>query len=62
MKIKAYSKYYIQGSDHYLLPRNELETLIENNEILYKENQELKKQLEEYKDKISLNVSFLCIK
>ncbi|MDO4377397.1 MAG: hypothetical protein Q4C38_04580 [bacterium] len=46
MKIEDYNKYCIQGSDHYLLPRNEFETLIENNEILYKENQEFRKQLE----------------
>lgn len=42
--MKPYFKYYIQGSDHYLLPRNEFETLMENNEILYKENQELKEK------------------
>lgn len=27
MKIEDYSKYYIQGSDHYLIPKNEFEEL-----------------------------------
>ena len=27
MKIEDYSKYYIQGSDHYLIPRDEFEEL-----------------------------------
>lgn len=39
MTTEDYNKYYIQGSDHYLIPRDELKSLL-------KENQELKKQLE----------------
>ena len=43
MKIEdCYSKYYIQGSDHYLIPNYEFEKLL-------KENQELNKQVKEYK-------------
>ena len=38
MAIEDYNKYYIQGSDHYLIPKDELK-------ILLKENQELKSQL-----------------
>lgn len=38
MTIEDYNKYYIQGSDHYLIPKDELK-------ILLIENQELKSQL-----------------
>lgn len=42
MKLEDYGKYYIQGSDHYLIPKDDFSELVE-------ENQELKKQLENYK-------------
>lgn len=42
MKLEDYNKYYIQGSDHYLIPKDDFSELVE-------ENQELKKQLENYK-------------
>lgn len=42
MKLEDYGKYYIQGSDHYLIPTDEFVELVE-------ENQELKEQLENYK-------------
>lgn len=29
MKIDDYEKYYIQGSDHYLIPRDEFEALFD---------------------------------
>jgi predicted RNase H-like nuclease (RuvC/YqgF family) len=45
MTTEDYNKYYIQGSDHYLIPRDELK-------ILLRENQELKKQVEEYQKDI----------
>lgn len=38
MAIEDYNKYYIQGSDHYLIPKDELKFLL-------RENQELKSQL-----------------
>lgn len=40
MTTEDYNKYYVQGSDHYLIPRDELK-------LLLRENQELKKQVEE---------------
>lgn len=43
MKIEDYSKYYIQGSDHYLIPKNEFIKLF--NEMLSWKN-ESKKQKE----------------
>ena len=46
MKMEDYSKYYIQGSDHYLIPRDIFEELF-NEMINWKEEvKELKKQLE----------------
>lgn len=38
MKLEDYSKYYIQGSDHYLISKNDFIELVE-------ENQELKQKL-----------------
>ena len=79
MNKEDYSKYYIQGSDHYLIPKdvfNELfnemlnwkEESIELNkkylnavsdyETTMSELQELKKQLEENKDKINWYENF----
>ena len=49
MKIEDYNKYYIQGSDHYLIPKdvfdelfNEMENWKEDTQKLEKENKELK--------------------
>ncbi len=56
MKTEDYSKYYIQGSDHYLMPKDEFVDLNEMVENLEKENKKLKDQLEElrngYKNKL----------
>ena len=46
MKIKDYNEYYIQGSDHYLIPKDVFKELF-NEMINWKEEaKELKKQLE----------------
>ena len=37
MKIEDYNKYYIQGSDHYLIPKDELKELF--NKIVNQEQQ-----------------------
>lgn len=42
MKLEDYNEYYIQGSDHYLVPKDDFVELVE-------ENNELKKQVENYK-------------
>ena len=47
MKIEDYDKYYIQGSDHYLIPKDEFKELF-NEMINWKEEaKKLKKQLED---------------
>lgn len=47
MKLEDYNKYYIQGSDHYLIPRDIFEELFDEMSNWREEAKELKKQLEE---------------
>ena len=54
MKLEDYSKYYIQCSDHYLIPKDEFAWLVE-------ENQELKKKLEEYKEQVNKGLYNTCL-
>ena len=49
MNKEDYSKYYIQGSDHYLIPKEVFDELFDEMENWKEEANELKKQLEEYK-------------
>ena len=49
MNLEDYNEYYIQGSDHYLIPKDVFKELF-NEMINWKEEvKELKKQLENYK-------------
>ena len=52
MKIEDYFKYYIQGSDHYLIPKDVFIELFEEMENWREEVKELKKQLEEYQKEL----------
>lgn len=47
MKLKDYSKYYIQGSDHYLIPKDIFKELFSEMVSWREESIELKKQLKE---------------
>ena len=58
MILEDYSKYYIQGSDHYLIPKDEFIELFNEMSNWREEAKELKKQLEEYKDKINWYENF----
>ena len=49
MKKEDYNEYYIQNSDHYLIPKDVFIELFEEMENWREEAKELKKQLEEYK-------------
>ena len=49
MNLEDYNKYYIQGSDHYLIPKYVFEELFDEMSNWKEEAKELKKQLEEYK-------------
>ena len=46
MKIEDYSKYYIQGSDHYLIPKDVFKELFDEMSNWREEVKELKEQLE----------------
>ena len=48
MNLEDYNKYYIQGSDHYLIPKDEFKELFNEMINWREETKELKKQLEEY--------------
>lgn len=47
MELKDYSKYYIQGSDHYLIPKDIFKELFNEMVSWREESIELKKQLKE---------------
>ena len=49
MNKEDYFKYYIQGSDHYLIPKDVFDELFDEMENWKEEAKELKKQLEELK-------------
>ena len=44
MKIEDYDKYYIQGSDHYLIPKDEFEELF-NEMVNWREESEKQKEV-----------------
>lgn len=44
MKIEDYSKYYIQGSDHYLIPKDNFKELF-NEMVNWKENAQKYKEV-----------------
>ena len=46
MKLEDYAKYYIQGSDHYLIPKDDFIELFNEMVSWREETIELKKQLE----------------
>ena len=50
MNKEDYNKYYIQGSDHYLIPKDVFKELFNEMENWKEEVKELKKQLEEYEN------------
>ena len=52
MNKEDYFKYYIQGSDHYLIPKDVFDELFDEMENWKEEAKELKKQLEEYQEEL----------
>ena len=49
MNKEDYNEYYIQGSDHYLIPKDVFKELFDEMGNWKEEVKELKKQLEDYK-------------
>lgn len=52
MKLEDYFKYYIQGSEHYLIPKDVFDELFNEMENWKEEVKELKKQVEEYQQEL----------
>ena len=52
MNKEDYFKYYMQGSDHYLIPKDEFKELFNEMSNWREEAKELKKQLEEYQQEL----------
>ena len=46
MKIEDYDKYFISGSDHYLIPRDELIELFDEMVIWREESKQLKEAID----------------
>ena len=53
MKIEDYSKYYIQGSDHYLIPRDIFEELFDEMSNWRDESKQLKEVIEKVREYIN---------
>ena len=49
MNKEDYNKFYIQGSDHYLIPKDVFDELFDEMENWKEENQKLKAELQLYK-------------
>ena len=56
MKIEDYFKYYIQGSDHYLIPRDVFKELFGEMSNWRDENKQLKEVIEEVREYINSKV------
>ena len=53
MNKEDYFKYYIQGSDHYLIPKDVFDELFEEMESWKEDTQKLEKENKELKEDIS---------
>ena len=56
MTEEDYFKYYIQGSDHYLIPRDIFEELFDEMSNWRDESKQLKEVIEEVKDRITIKL------
>ena len=52
MKLEDYFKYYIQGSDHYLIPKDVFEELFDEMSNWRDESKQLKEVIEEVREYI----------
>ena len=56
MNLEDYFKYYIQGSDHYLIPRDVFEELFDEMSNWRDESKQLKEVIEEVREYINSKV------
>ena len=61
MNKEDYFKYYIQGSDHYLIPKDVFIELFNEMSNWREEAKELKKQVEEYKEQVNKGLYNTCL-
>ena len=61
MKKEDYNKFYIQGSDHYLIQKDVFDELFDEMENWKEEAKELKKQIEEWKHHLKCSKEMLNI-
>ena len=54
MKIEDYNKYYIQGSDHYLIPKDVFKELFDEMNNWKQENQKYKEVIDKVSSQIKL--------
>ena len=59
MTKEDYSKYYIQNSDHYLLPKDVFDELFNEMSNWKEENQQLKEKLQQKEDIINKAIKFV---
>ena len=60
MKIEDYNEYYIQGTDHYLIPKDNFEELFNEMVNWKEESQNLKKQVKIKEDGFKASTEELC--
>ena len=60
MKMEDYSKYYIQGSDHYLIPRDVFEELFDEMSNWRDESKQLKEVIEEVREFVGSEEMYNC--
>ena len=61
MNKEDYFKYYIQGSEHYLIPKDIFDELFNEMSNWREEAKELKKQVEEYKEQVNKGLYNTCL-
>ena len=60
MKMEDYSKYYIQGSDHYLIPKYVFEELFDEMSNWRDESKQLKEVIEEVREFVGSEEMYNC--
>ena len=60
MKIEDYFKYYIQGSDHYLIPKDVFKELFDEMSNWRDESKQLKEVIEEVREFVGSEEMYNC--
>ena len=60
MKIEDYNEYYIQGSDHYLIPKDVFKELFDEMSNWRDESKQLKEVIEEVREFVGSEEMYNC--